>query len=142
MTQPEVVLIDTDVYSALFTDPERAAKRGHPVGVWRSALAGKLVVISFQTRAEVLTGVRASNWGERRVKDAVAKLERARSIQPDAEVIDAFATLGAECMRVGHALQQKVHTGDGWVAACAIAKGVPLLAGDGIYFGAPGLQLL
>lgn len=142
MTSSEVVLIDTDIYSALYTDPERAARRGHHVAEWRTALQGKRVVISFQTRAEVLTGVRASNWGLRRVSEAVAKLDTAQTIPADSDVVDAFATLGAECKRVGHALHDKIHTGDRWVAASAIAKGLPLLARDSIYAGAPGLQLL
>jgi len=32
--------------------------------------------------------------------------------------------------------------GDAWVAATAIAYDLPLLAGDGIFRGAPGLRLL
>jgi hypothetical protein len=48
----------------------------------------------------------------------------------------------AECRRIGHSLHDKHHTGDRWVAACAIAKDVDLLAGDDIYRDAPGLRLL
>lgn len=44
-------LVDTDVFSALYVDPERSARRGMPVETWRSALTGIRVVISFQTRA-------------------------------------------------------------------------------------------
>lgn len=142
MTDRSIVLIDTDIYSALYTDPDRAAKRGLPVAEWRTALEGRHVLIAFQTRAEVLTGFRASNWGEKRVAEAVAKLDSAPTIPADVEVIEAFATLGAECKRIGHALWAKEHTGDRWIAACAIAKGVPLLARDGIYADAPVLQLL
>jgi len=40
------------------------------------------------------------------------------------------------------ALHAKIHTADRWVAACAVAKGLPLLSGDGIYQGAPGVSLL
>lgn len=102
---------------------------------------GKHVVISFQTRAEVLTGLRSSNWGEHRIADALAKLHTAPTIPADPEVVDAFATLGAACKRAGHALREKIHVGDRWVAASAIAKGVPLFARDRIYVGAPGLVL-
>jgi predicted nucleic acid-binding protein len=69
-------------------------------------------------------------------------LDRTPTIRADNDVIDAHATLYAECRRTGHALYDKRHTGDRWVAACAIGKGVPLLAGDGIYRNAPGLTLL
>lgn len=47
--------------------------------------------------------------------------------------MEAFAKLTAECKRMGHALHDKVHTGDRWIAACAIAKDIELLAGDGIF---------
>jgi predicted nucleic acid-binding protein len=57
-------------------------------------------------------------------------------------VIDAFATLTAGCRGNGHALAQKVHTGDRWVAASATAHGLPLLSGDRIYRGVPGLALV
>jgi predicted nucleic acid-binding protein len=52
------------------------------------------------------------------------------------------ATLTAACRRAGHALHDKVHTADRWVAAAAIAKRFPLLSGDAIYAAAPGLTLL
>lgn len=142
MTDRSIVVIDTDIYSALYTAPDRAAKRGLPVAEWRRALEGAHVLISFQTRAEVLTGVRAGGWGVKRVAEAIAQLDAAPTIPADSEVIDAFATLGAECKRIGHALWAKDHMGDRWIAASAIAKGVPLLASDGIYIDAPRLRLL
>lgn len=137
-----IVLIDTDVFSALYVAPEQAEKRGLPVAEWRDLLAGKHVFISFQTRAEVLAGLRVSNWGERRLTAARMKLDTAHTVGVDEQVIDAFAGLTAECRRTGHGLHHKIHTGDRWVAATAMAKGLPLLAGDRIYRAAPGLTLL
>jgi predicted nucleic acid-binding protein len=139
---PEYVVVDTDVYSALYTDPERAARRGLPVTIWQDALAGARVLISFQTRAEVLAGLRAGNWGETRRQIAMAKLDAVPTIPADREVIDSYAELTSLCRRAGHALHDKIHTADRWVAACAVAKGLPLLTGDGIYQDAPGLSLL
>lgn len=139
---PKNVVLDTDVYSALYTDPERAERRGLPVTTWLEALAGDRVLISFQTRAEVLAGLRAGTWGDSRRQTALAKLDAAPTIPADHEVIDSYAELTALCRRAGHALHDKVHTADRWVAACAVAKGLPLLSGDGIYRGAPGLSLL
>ena len=136
------VVIDTDVYSALYTDPERAARRGLPVTTWQDALAGSRVLISFQTRAEVLAGLRAGNWGDTRRQTALAKLDAVPTIPADRDVIDSYAELTSLCLRAGIALHDKVHTADRWVAACAVAKGLPLLSGDGIYRGAPGLSLL
>lgn len=138
----QTVVIDTDVFSALYIDPDRAARRGLPVESWRTALTGMRVIISFQTRAEVLAGVRGSNWGDRRAAAAVVKLDTAHTISADRHVIDAYAELTTACRRAGHALHDKVHTADRWVAASAVAKGLPLLSHDGIYRGAPGVTLL
>lgn len=136
------VVLDTDVYSALYTDPERAERRGLPVATWLDALAGDRVLISFQTRAEVLAGLRAGNWGDSRRQTAVAKLDALPTIPADRDVIESYAELTSMCLRAGHALHAKIHTADRWVAACAVAKGLPLLSGDGIYQGTPGLSLL
>jgi predicted nucleic acid-binding protein len=138
----QTVVIDTDVFSALYIDPDVAARRGLPVESWLTALTGMRVIISFQTRAEVLAGVRGSNWGDRRVEAAVAKLDTAHTIPADRQVVDAYAELTAACRRAGHALHDKIHTADRWVAASAVATGLPLLSHDGIYRGAPGITLL
>ncbi|OBH36453.1 twitching motility protein PilT [Mycobacterium intracellulare] len=106
---------------------------------WRQYLTGRRVLISFQTRAEVLTGARTAQWGDRRMAEAIEILDRTPTIRPDNEVVDAYAELAAECRRLGHGLQAREHTGDRWVAACAIAKRLELLAGDAVYQGAPNL---
>jgi predicted nucleic acid-binding protein len=66
-------------------------------------------------------------------------LNRTPTIHSDDEVADAYAALTAACRTIGHALHDKIHTGDRWIAACAIAKQLDLLAGDQIYRGAPNL---
>lgn len=137
-----VALVDTDVFSALYVDPVRAARRGMPVEQWRAALIGLQVVISFQTRAEVLAGVLSSNWGARRVSGVTGKLDLMPTVGADPDVIGAYARLTAACRVRGHALAAKVHTGDRWVAASAIAKDLPLLSGDRIYAAAPDLARL
>ena len=80
--------------------------------------------------------------GDSRARELRAQLDRTATIGVDESVIDAYATLVAKCRRAGHALQQKQHTADRWIAACAIAKDVELLAGDGIFAGAPRLRLV
>lgn len=46
-----------------------------------------------------------------------------------------------DCWRIGHALAQKEHDADRWVAATAIRLGIPPVANDGIYDNVPGLQV-
>jgi predicted nucleic acid-binding protein len=42
---------------------------------------------------------------------------------------------------VGHALGQREHTADRWIAATAIRLGIPLVSNDRIFHGAPGVNL-
>lgn len=139
---PSAVVIDTDVFSSLFLAPGKATRTGKPVARWRTSLAGTRVVICFQTRAEVMAGMLISGWGAHRVAEAQEKLDATPTIGADEEVIAAFAELTARCRNTGHALHDKIHTADRWIAACAIAKKMPLLSGDRVYRGAPGLTLL
>lgn len=142
MAGHNVVVVDTDVFSGVYIDPHRLEARGYPVPAWRASLAGKRVLISFQTRAEVLAGFRSGNWGGGRVAAATARMNSVRTIPVDEQVIEAWADLTSSCKRVGHALHQPIHAADRWVAAAAIAKDLPLKSGDGIYRDAPGLTLL
>lgn len=68
-------------------------------------------------------------------------LERTPTIHSDAEVVEAYAILTAECRAAGRALHGKPHTADRWIAACAIAKQFDLLSGDAIFNGAPNLTI-
>ncbi len=43
--------------------------------------------------------------------------------------------------RAGHALSQRDHDADRWIAATAIRLGIPLISNDGVFENAPGLQL-
>lgn len=137
-----IVLLDTDVYSALFIDSSKAKKKGMPVDLWRQLLAGYQVLISFQTQVELESGFRIANWGPARVEAAMSRIERTPTVQADPEVLRAYVNLTVQCRQEGHALQAKIHNADRWVAASAIAKQVPLLSGDGIYNDTPELVLL
>jgi predicted nucleic acid-binding protein len=135
----QAAVVDTDVFSVLFV---RRGSGDPRIARWRELLTGRQVLISFQTRTELLAGALADGWGERRAAALREILDRTPTIGVDDAVIDAHAALYAQCRRRGHALHNKSHTGDRWIAACAVAKGVDLLAGDDIYRGAPGLTLL
>jgi len=133
------ILLDTDVYSRLYIRARRV--KDPTLDGLAGRLVGARVVIAFQTRAEALSGALQASWGDRRVAPLRAQLDATATIGVDDEVIDAFAQLTADCRGRGHALQDKKHTGDRWIAACAVAKGVPLLTLDGIFRGVPGLEL-
>lgn len=63
-------------------------------------------------------------------------------IQPDDKMITACVDLRAKCKQIGHALGDKPHAGDRWIAAAAIRLGVPLVSHDRLFDGARGLELV
>jgi len=138
VSQAAAILVDTDVFSVMYLRRPNIDSRA---AGWREYLIGRRVLISFHTRAEVLAGARSAQWGRRRMAETIEILDRTPTIRPDNEVVDAYAQLVAECRRLGHGLHAREHTGDRWVAACAIAKRLDLLAGDAIYQGVPNLVL-
>lgn len=133
------VLVDTDVWGHLVW-----SRRNPPPHVedWRRLLVGKTVVISAQTEAELLFGAHRANWGQAHLSQHRELLCRTPTLPVTQAVITEHARLRANCSTVGHALAQKIHMGDAWVAATAIAYGLPLLAVDAIYHDVPGLSLL
>jgi predicted nucleic acid-binding protein len=135
----DAVLVDTDVFSLLFVDPRRPDGRR---ASWREALLGRSVVIAAQTRGEILAGARIAGWGVRRYADVIVQLDLVATLPVTYAVVDAYATLKADCRRQGHPLGGKPHDGDRWIAATSVAHDIPLLAGDHIYDDAPGIRLL
>jgi predicted nucleic acid-binding protein len=141
----DAVVLDTDVFSVLFI---KSASGRLPAGMaqqvqqWRDQLAGRLVVIATQTRAELLAWPLDRGWGEDRTRVLRTILDATPTIPVTENVIEAFARLSAACRASGHPLAQRAHTGDRWVAATAIAIGAPVLARDGIYRAAPHVELL
>lgn len=135
---PRLVVVDTNVWGHLFL-PKRK-----PVDVtrWRQLLLGHTLVIATQTRAEVLTGFHRSGWGEAKREKALALLDATATVPVTKAVVDCFARLRADCVTAGHGLGDKIHTGDLWIAASAVAIRAPLLSADHIFRRAPGLMLL
>lgn len=126
------IVIDTDVYGAELT--------GSPLAVrYQPILVGRPAFISFQTEAELRFGAQLRGWGSARMRKLEARLAVAETVHTGPELIDTYANLRVACWRVGHALGQKQHDADRWVAATAVRLGVPLVSNDGIYDGVPGL---
>lgn len=129
------IVIDTDVFSADLVPGSRLAEHYAPL------LTGRLAFISFQTAAELRYGAIRRGWGQPRMLRMKAKIERVEVVHSGPELVAVYAQLRADCEAVGHALGQKAHTADRWIAATAIRLGIPLVSNDGIFRGAPGLQL-
>ena len=134
---PELV-IDTDVWSALYAN----YRAGSPeVMRWREIVSRvRVPVIATQTRAEVLSGLGA--LGPRRAAQLREQLGRSAEYPVTDAVVEAYATLFHQAKLAGHPLHQKIHTGDRWIAATAIALDVPLLSADRMFEGAPRLHVV
>lgn len=70
-----------------------------------------------------------------------AKIQRVEVVHSRPELVAEYAQLRSDCEPAGHALAQKSHTAGRWIAATAIRLGLPLVSNDGIFCGAPGLEL-
>jgi predicted nucleic acid-binding protein len=131
------VVLDTMVISWLLDDrPNALADR------YRVLIGTRPVLLSFQTVMELRFGALRARWGELRQRRLERRIAELTVVQPDDEMITACAKLRHRCEEVGHALGNKLHDGDRWVAATAIRLGVPLASHDGVFRSAPGLELI
>jgi tRNA(fMet)-specific endonuclease VapC len=128
-------VIDTDVYGAELVPGSALAERYQPIIVGRPAF------ISFQTAAELRYGALLRNWGEARMRKLETRISAAETVHTGPDLVSAYARLRVECQRVGHALAQRDHNADRWVAATAVRLGLPLVSNDGIFDNVPGLTV-
>jgi hypothetical protein len=129
------IIVDPDVFSADLVPGSRLAER------YAVLITGRLAFISFQTAAELRYGGIRRGWGGPRMLRMEATIERVEVVHSGPELVAVYAQLRADCVAAGHALGQKEHTADRWIAATAIRLGIPLVSNDRIFAGAPGLQL-
>jgi predicted nucleic acid-binding protein len=131
------VLVDTMVVSWLV---------GHdPLGlknVYRELIGDAKVVIALQTLAELRTGALQAGWGELRRLRLERSLADFTTARPDDATATVYATVRNHCRRIGHALAEKIHDGDRWIAAAALQLRVPLVSHDALFRDVPGLAVI
>lgn len=131
------VVVDTNVFGAELT------RRGSAVAdAYRSHVEGRELFISFVTVAELRYGAQVAGWGEQRLRRLETRLVAAEVVWTGATLIEAYVSLRHECTIVGHALGQKHHEADRWIAATACWLGVPLVAHDAVFRDAPGVTVV
>lgn len=131
------VVIDTDVASWLL-DPRPSS---HAEAA-RRVIGGRARVVSFVTVTELRYGALRAGWGELRLQRLERSLADLDVVQTSETLINRCAALRAEASRAGHALAQKIHEADRWVAITAVVLGLELVAGDGIFEGMAGLDVV
>lgn len=125
----ETVVVDTMVVSSLVN----AVRQPAPADEYRSMIANRRIVISFATVTELRYGALKAGWSELRRRGLERDLTRFVVVQPDDRLMLVCAELRHRCERLGHALGQKVHEADRWIAATAIALGVELVSDDAVF---------
>lgn len=70
-----------------------------------------------------------------------AEIARAEVVHTGTDLVRTHVELRVACERIGHALGQRDHDADRWIAATALRLGVPLVSNDRIFEAAPGLVL-
>ena len=113
-TTPAVV--DTDVVSFLF--------KNHPFApAYQAILAGRPLVVSLITVAEIEYGMEAKNWGAAR-RDLMPRfLTRFAPLLPDTETARVWARIKSACEKKG----RPITFADAWIAAAALQLNVPLV---------------
>jgi len=131
------VVVDTDVFSRVVM----TAPTG-PYLKYRTLLDGRPLLLAAQTVAEMRAGALIRQWGPTRVAAMEARIDRFAVVPVNEWMTRHWAELKAACRSAGHALGDKHHDGDRWVAATAHYLRLPLASNDGIYVKAPGVDLL
>ena len=134
---PAGVVVDTMVISWFFEQhPDKLAQR------YRDVIGTRPVLLAFQTVMELRYGALRANWGDLRRRRLERRIAELTVVQPDDEMALTCAQLRQNCRVAGHALADKIHDGDRWIASAAIRLGLPLVSNDQIFRDAPGLNLL
>ena len=130
-------MVDTNVFGAPLARRNTAL-----IEQYAPHLVGRLLVLAPQTVAELRFGALLARGGTARRNELERRIARARVAPVDDDVSWEVARLRVACRRAGHALADDHHAGDLWIAATAIRYGLALVAHDGVFQEAPGLELV
>ena len=127
-----ICVIDTDVWSYLYKGRDEAK-------LYEPHLFGNILVISFQTEAEILRGALAANWGEQRRQHLESKLQK-YVVQPSSH---AMSLRWGDAMESARRNGRPIAAADAWVAAAALHLDVPLITHNRNHFvGVEGLTVI
>jgi len=129
------VVIDTDVYGADLVPGSALAAR------YERLIVGRPAFISFQKAAELRYGAILRGWGRARMLKLDTRINTAEIVHTGPDLFAAYAHLRVDCQRAGHALAQREHDTDRWIAATAVRLGIPLVSNDRVFENVPGLVL-
>ena len=129
-------MLDTTVASLLH--PKR---KDSPLRAWyKPHLEGKILVLSFQSVAELWGWAVEYRWGKKERRGLEKLLRRFLVIPYDFELAKIWAEVTAHCKRRG----RRIEAGDAWIVTTAVHRRLPLLTHDADHLGLgiPGLQVI
>lgn len=128
----DLVVVDTDVLSFIFKHDSRGA-------AYKPHLAGKEVIISFMTLAELSQWAIRSNWGTARKRKLEAYRKPFTVFHSDEDLCHKWAHVMEDARRNGRPIQ----TADAWVAATALLHDIPVVTNNRKHFlGVDGLTVI
>ena len=128
----DLVVVDTDVLSFIFKHDSRGA-------AYKPHLAGKEVIISFMTLAELNQWAIRSNWGTARKQKLDAYRKPFTVFHSDEDLCLKWAHVMEDARRNGRPIQ----TADAWVAATALLHDIPVVTHNRKHFvGVDGLTVV
>lgn len=132
----QYVVVDTDIFIWLTRGKQQAAR-------YAPLIAGKRMVLSFATVAELWRGAYAQGYNDASQRKLEADTGLAIVVQPTSELTHEWARLTNDARAAGHPLGQKAQAHDAWVAATARHMGLPLLTDNRRHFeGISGIELV
>jgi tRNA(fMet)-specific endonuclease VapC len=125
-------ILDTDVVSFLMKGGQWAEK-------YAPHVEGQLLAITFITVGELYYGAENGNWGEKRRKKLETQLRNFVVIPYDHKIARHYGKLVANRKHNGN----RIELHDGWIAACAVRHGVPLVTNNANHFqDISGLEII
>lgn len=109
-------LVDTNILS--YANNEHSLWQ-----VYEPIIRAHSLFIAAQTVAELRFGARYDQWGERRTQRLEILMSKYAVVYPN----DAICTAWAKVRVLGFQQGRPIHESDAWIAATALALGVPLV---------------
>lgn len=128
----DLVVVDTDVLSFIFKHDSRGA-------AYKPHLAGKEIIISFMTLAELNQWAIRSKWGTARRQKVDAYRKPFTVFHSDEDLCLKWAHVTEDARRNGRPIQ----IADAWVAATALLHDIPVVTNNRKHFvGVDGLTVI